>query len=181
MSSLSLSTCYNPPKYWFFEWHIDSQWSKMNAWEIRFVLSVLTLVASSKQWTSQGSIQFFSEGESTLLEAPGDSSAGCWWLFTHPAHPLHSCCFASHNHLCDRTDGNTNNCRRTAANAEVTTEVDGVPACTLSLRNLTETVDKGNYQAVFPANLDDGLDVSLWIFETTDTEVQPVRENRPGS
>ena len=113
-----------------------------------------------------------------MLEAPGDSSAGCWWFFTHPDHPLHSCCFASHTHLCDQTGGKTSNCRRRAADAEVTTEVDGVPACTLALRNLTGAVDKGNYQAVFPANLADGLDVSLWIFAAT--KDQPVRENRPG-
>ena len=153
----------------------------MDAWEIMHVLLVLTLVASSQQWTSHGSIQFLSEGESTLLEAPGDSSAGCWWLFTHPAHLIHSCCFASHNHLCDRTDGNTNNCRRTAANAEVTTEVDGAPACTLALRNLTETVDKGNFQAFFPANLDDGLEVSLWIFAPPKAVKEPVKKNQAGS
>ena len=150
----------------------------MDAWKTTRVLLLLTLVASSHQWTSHGSIQFLSEGESTLLEAPGDSSAGCWWLFTHPDHPLHSCCFASHPHLCDQTGGKTSNCRRRAADAEVTTEVDGVPACTLALRNLTGAVDKGNYQAVFPANQADGLDVSLWIFATT--KDQPVRKNRPG-
>ena len=152
----------------------------MDAWEITHVLLVLTLVASSQQWTSHGSILFLSEGESTLLEAPGDSSAGCWWLFTHPAHPLHSCCFASHNHLCDRTDGNTNKCRRTK-DVKVMTEVDGVPACTLALRNLTEAVDKGNYQAVFPANLDDGLEVSLWIFAPPKAVKEPVKMNQAGS
>ena len=147
----------------------------MDAWETTRFLLLLTLVASSHQWTSHGSIQFLSEGESTLLEAPGDSSAGCWWFFTHPDHPLHSCCFASHPHLCDQTGGN---CGRRAADAEVRTEVDGVPACTLSLRNLTEAVDKGNYQAFFPANLADGLDVSLWIFAAT--KDQPDREKQPG-
>ena len=151
----------------------------MDAWEITHVLLVLTLVASSQQWTSHGSILFLSEGESTLLEAPGDSSVGCWWLFTHP-DPLHSCCFASHNHLCDRTDGNTNKCRRTE-DVKVMTEVDGVPACTLALRNLTETVDKGNYQAVFPANLDHGLEVSLWIFAPPKAVKEPVKKNQAGS
>ena len=97
----------------------------MDAWEITLVPFVLTLVASSQQWTSHGSIQFLSEGESTLLEAPGDSSEGCWW-------------------------------------------------------NLTEAWDKGNYQAIFPPDLDDGLEVSLWIFPTPDPVYQPVRENHPG-
>ena len=65
--------------------------------------------------------------------------------------------------------------------AEVTTEVNGVPACTLSLRNLTEAGDKGNYQAIFPADLDNGgLEVSLWIFSPPETVDQPFRENRPG-
>ena len=66
------------------------------------------------------------------------------------------------------------------ADAVVTTEVDGVPACTLTLRNLTEVGDKGNYQAIFPANLADGLEVSLWIFPKPGPVVQPVRENQPG-
>ena len=43
----------------------------MDAWDISLVLLVLTLVPSSHQWTSHGSIQFLSEGESTSLEAPG--------------------------------------------------------------------------------------------------------------
>ena len=63
------------------------------------------------------------------------------------------------------------------ANAEVKTEANNVPACTLSLENLSESVDKGNYKAIFPANLDDGLEVSLWISTPPD---QPVRENQPG-
>ena len=151
----------------------------MDAWETTRVLLLLTLVASAHQWTSHGSIQFLSEGESTLLEAPGDSSAGCWWLFTHPDHPLHSCCFASHPHLCAGNE-NTNKCRRTE-DAKVMTEVDGVPGCTLSLRNLTEAVDKGNYQAGFPAGLGNVLDVSLWIFPRPDSVVEPVRKNLPGS
>ena len=150
----------------------------MDAWETTHVLLLLTLVASSHQWTSHGSIQFLSEGESTLLEAPGDSSAGCWWLFTHPDRPLHSCCFASHPHLCDQTGGN---CGRRAADAEVRTEVDGVPACTLSLRNLTEAVDKGNYQAGFPPGLGNVLDVSLWIFARPDSVDEAVEKNHPGS
>ena len=67
------------------------------------------------------------------------------------------------------------------ADAEVTTEVDGVPACTLTLRNLTEGGDKRKYQAIFPAaDLDNGLEVSLWIFPTPDPVDQPVRENHPG-
>ena len=66
------------------------------------------------------------------------------------------------------------------ADAEVMTVVDGVPACTLTLRNLTEAADKGNYQAIFPADLDDGLEVSLWIFPTPDPVDQPVRKNHPG-
>ena len=47
------------------------QCSKMDAWDISVVLLVLTLVPSSHQWTSHGSIQFLSESESTSLEAPG--------------------------------------------------------------------------------------------------------------
>ena len=151
----------------------------MDAWEITRILLVLTLVASTQQWTSHGSIQFLSEGESTLLEAPGDSSAGCWWLFTHPAHPLQPCCFPSHDHLCDKTGGTSNKCRK-MGDAEVRTAVNGLPACTLTLRNLTEAGDKGNYQAIFPADLDNGLEVSLWIFQTHDPVDQPVRENHPG-
>ena len=46
--------------------------------------------------------------------------------------------------------------------------------------NLTEAWDKGNYQAIFPADLDDGLEVSLWIFPTPDPVDQPIRENQPG-
>ena len=80
----------------------------------------------------------------------------------------------------DRTDGNTNNCRRTE-DVKVATEVNGVPACTLALRNLTEAVDKGNYQAVFPANLDDGLEVSLWIFAPPKAVKEPVKKNQAGS
>ena len=63
---------------------------------------------------------------------------------------------------------------------EVTTVVNGVPACTLTLRNLTEAGDKGNYQAIFPADLDDGLEVSLWIFPTPDPVDQEVKEKHPG-
>ena len=155
------------------------QCSKMDAWDISVVLLVLTLVPSSHQWTSHGSIQFLSEGESTSLEAPGDSSAGCWWLFNH-SDGLQSCCFASHPHLCDRTAGNTSKCRRTE-DAKVLTEVDGVPGCTLSLRNLTEAVDKGNYQAGFPPGLGNVLDVSLWIFARPDSVDEPAEENHPGS
>ena len=151
----------------------------MDAWETTHVLLLLTLVPSSHQWTSHGSIQFLSEGESTLLEAPGDSSAGCWWFFTHPDHPLHSCCFPSHDHLCDQNGAKSNKCRK-MEDAEVRTEVDGVPACTLTLRNLTEAGDKGNYQAIFPADLTDGLEVSLWIFPTPDPVDQSVRKNHPG-
>ena len=66
------------------------------------------------------------------------------------------------------------------ANAEVKTEANNVPACTLSLENLSESGDKGNYKAIFPANLDDGLEVSLWIFTPPGVEDQPVRENHPG-
>ena len=46
----------------------------------------------------------------------------------------------------------------------------------LTLRNLTEAGEKGNYQAIFPADLDDGLEVSLWIFPTPDLVDRPVRE-----
>ena len=152
----------------------------MDAYRIMHVLLILTLVASSHQWTSQGSIQFLSEGESTLLEAPGDSSAGCWWLFTHPAHPLQPCCFPSHNHLCDKTGGKSNECRK-IEDVKVRTSVNGLPACTLTLRNLTEAGDKGNYQAIFPADLDNGgLEVSLWIFPTPDPVDQQLRENHRG-
>ena len=153
----------------------------MDASEVTFVLLVLTLAPPSHQWTSHGSIQFLSEGESTLLDVPGDSSAGCWWMFTH-SDGVHSCCYASHPHLyCNQqSDGKTDKCR-TIANAEVKTEANNVPACTLSLENLSESVDKGNYKAIFPANLDDGLEVSLWIFTPPGVEDQPVRENQPGS
>ena len=61
------------------------------------------------------------------------------------------------------------------------TEVDGVPGCTLSLRNLTEAVDKGNYQAGFPPGLGNVLDVSLWIFARPDSVDEPVENNHPGS
>ena len=152
----------------------------MDAYRIMHVLLVLLLVASSHQWTSQGSIQFLSEGESTLLEAPGDSSAGCWWLFTHPAQPLQPCCFPSHDHLCDKTGGKSNECRK-IEDVKVRTSVNGLPACTLTLRNLTEAGDKGNYQAIFPADMDNGgFEVSLWIFPTPDRVDLPIRENYPG-
>ena len=180
MSSLSYAICQHPSRH-FPKVLIFGRWqcSKMDAWDISVVLLVLTLVPSSHQWTSHGSIQFLSEGESTSLEAPGDSSAGCWWLFNH-SDGLQSCCFASHPHLCDRTAGNTNKCRRTE-DAKVMTEVDGVPGCTLSLRNLTEAVDKGNYQAGFPPGLGNVLDVSLWIFARPDSVDEPVENNHPGS
>ena len=70
------------------------QCSKMGAPILTLILLLTTFVHSSHQWTSHGSVLFLSEGESTLLEAPGDTSAGCKWTFTH-SDTGHSCCFAS--------------------------------------------------------------------------------------
>ena len=66
-------------------WRLCLQFSKMDAWIITLVLLATTLVNSSHQWTNHGSILFLSEGESTVLKAPGDSSLGCKWIlfFTH--------------------------------------------------------------------------------------------------
>ena len=61
------------------------------------------------------------------------------------------------------------------ADAKVNTEVSGVPGCTLALTNLSETKDKGNYKVTFPANTDEGLEVSLWIYPAP----VPVTANQP--
>ena len=61
------------------------------------------------------------------------------------------------------------------ADAKVNTEVSGVPGCTLALTNLSETKDKGNYKVTFPANTDEGLEVSLWIYSAP----VPVTANQP--
>ena len=146
--------------------------------KLSLVVLVQTLVCSSHQWTSHGSILFFGEGESTLLEAPGDSSAGCKWLFTH-SDTGDSCCFASHSFLCDRAR-NEHMCRKLA---EVETEVDGLPGCILSLTDLNKTKDRGNYEAYFPANQDQGLKVSLWIFSAPvpATTIQPLNVDPKGT
>ena len=128
---------------------------------MKLVLLATTLVHSSHQWTNHRAILFLSEGESTVLEAPGDSSLGCKWVFTH-SETGHSCCFASHSYFCDSAQCNSMCCVR--AGAEVNTEVDGVPGCTLALTDLSERKDKGSYKVVFPANSDQGLEVSLWVY-----------------
>ena len=69
------------------------------------------------------------------------------------------------------------------ADAKVNTEVSGVPGCTLALTNLSETKDKGNYKVTFPANTDEGLEVSLWIYPAPVpvTANQPVDVHRQGA
>ena len=59
------------------------------------------------------------------------------------------------------------------AGVEVNTEVDGVPGCTLALTDLSERKDKGSYKVVFPANSDQGLEVSLWIYPAPAPVSQP--------
>ena len=149
------------------------QCSKMGAPILTLILLLTTFVHSSHQWTSHGSVLFFSEGESTLLEAPGDTSAGCRWTFTH-SDTGHSCCFASHPYFCDRARNKLNLCRE-MADAKVNTEVSGVPGCTLALTDLSERRDKGNYKVTFPANTNQGLEVSLWIYPAP----VPVTANQP--
>ena len=148
------------------------QCSKMGAPIVTLILLLTTFVHSSHQWTSHGSVLFFSEGESTLLEAPGDTSAGCKWTFTH-SDTGHSCCFASHSYFCNRARNKLNLCREMA---DVNTEVSGVPGCTLALTDLSEKRDKGNYKVTFPANTNQGLEVSLWIYPAPVpvTTTQPV-------
>ena len=154
------------------------QCSKMGAPIATLILLLTTFVHSSHQWTSHGSVLFFSEGESTLLEAPGDASAGCKWIFTH-SETGHSCCFASHSYFCDSAQCNNRCCER--AGAEVNTEVDGVPGCTLALTDLSERKDKGSYKVVFPANSDQGLEVSLWVFQAPPPVSQPVYVDPEGT
>ena len=137
------------------------QSSKMDAPNFTIFFLVTLFAQSSHQWTDHGSTQFLSEGTSTVFEAPGDSSAGCFWIFKS-SDTLRSCCYASHDHLCDKTFGKANNCRE-RADAKVSLQVDGVPACTLTLIGLSEAWDTGNYQAVFPAKPSDNFVASLWI------------------
>ena len=98
--------------------------------------SLSTLVASSQQWTSHGSIS--ARASQPCLKP----------LETHSHqldHPRRSSCFLCNSHLSDQADANTNKCRK-MADFKVLTEVDGFPACTLGLRNPTEAGDKENYQ-----------------------------------
>ena len=141
---------------------------EMGATIVTLIL-LLTLVPPRHQWTNHGSILFLSEGESTLLEAAGDSSLGCKWIFTH-SDTGHSCCFASHSYFCDTARCNNMCCEEAGTN--VTTELDG---CTLALTDLKVKKNKGNYKVVFPANSEQGLEVSLWIYPAP----FPVQVSRP--
>ena len=157
------------------------QCSKMGAPIVTLILIITTCVHSSHQRTSHGSVLFFSEGESTLLEALGDSSAGCKWTSTN-SDTGHSCCFASHPYFCDTARNKLNLCRQ-MADAKVNTEVSGLPGCTLALTNLSETKDKGNYKVTFPANTDEALEVNLLIYPAPVpvTANQPVDVHRQGA
>ena len=69
------------------------------------------------------------------------------------------------------------------ADAKVNTAVSGVPGCTLALTDLSEKRDKGNYKVTFPANTNQGLEVSLWIYPAPVpvTANQPVDVHRQGA